>query len=89
MNNEIIGNRIKELRIENEKTGINVSTILGIDQSYYSKIEKGKHEIKLDTIYRIAEFYNVSIDYITGRTNKKEINKWKIKYCAKCTTHIL
>ena len=76
MNNEIIGNRIKELRIENEKTGINVSTILGIDQSYYSKIEKGKHEIKLDTIYRIAEFYNVSIDYITGRTNKKEINKW-------------
>lgn len=75
MNNEIIGNRIKELRIENEKTGINVSTILGIDQSYYSKIEKGKHEIKLDTIYRIAEFYNVSIDYITGRTNKKEINK--------------
>lgn len=75
MNKEIIGNRIKELRIENEKTGINVSTILGIDQSYYSKIEKGKHEIKLDTIYRIAEFYNVSIDYITGRTNKKEINK--------------
>lgn len=76
MNKEIIGKRIKELRIENEKTGINVSTILGIDQSYYSKIEKGKHEIKLDTIYRIAEFYNVSIDYITGRTNKKEINKW-------------
>lgn len=75
MNKEIIGKRIKELRIENEKTGINVSTILGIDQSYYSKIEKGKHEIKLDTIYRIAEFYNVSIDYITGRTNKKEINK--------------
>lgn len=75
MNNKIIGERIKKLRVDNEKTGINVSTILGIDQSYYSKIEKGKHQIKLETLYKIAELYNVSLDYLTGRTNKKEINK--------------
>lgn len=74
MNNEIIGKRIKELRLEKEEKGIHISTILGIDQSYYSKIERGKHEIKLDTLYRIAEYYNVSLDYITGRTNKKEVN---------------
>ncbi len=77
MNNKIIGERIKLLRIEKEKTGINISTILGIDQSYYSKIEKGKHEIKLDTLFRIAEYYNVSLDYLTGRTQIKEVNKWK------------
>lgn len=71
----MIGERIKELRIESGKTGINVSTILGIDQSYYSKIEKNKHEIKLDTLIRIAELYDVSLDYLVGRTNKKEINK--------------
>lgn len=75
MNKKIIGERIKELRIKNEKTGIYISTVLGIDQSYYSKIEKGKHEIKLETIYRIAELYNVSLDYLTGRTTKEEINK--------------
>lgn len=75
MNKKIIGERIKDLRIKNEKTGIYISTILGIDQSYYSKIEKGKHEIKLETIYRIAELYNVSLDYLTGRTTKEEINK--------------
>lgn len=75
MNNKIIGERIKKLRVDNEKTGINISTILGIDQSYYSKIEKGKHQIKLETLYKIAELYNVSLDYLTGRTNKKEINK--------------
>lgn len=75
MNNKIIGERIKKLRVDNEKTGINVSTILGIDQSYYSKIEKGKHQIKLETLYKIAELYNVSLDYLTGRSNKKEINK--------------
>ena len=71
----MIGERIKALRIESGKTGINVSTILGIDQSYYSKIEKNKHEIKLDTLIRIAELYDVSLDYLVGRTNKKEINK--------------
>lgn len=75
MNNKIIGERIKKLRVDNEKTGINISTILGIDQSYYSKIEKGKHQIKLETLYKIAELYNVSLDYLTGRSNKKEINK--------------
>lgn len=75
MNKKIIGERIKALRLNNELTGIYVSTILGIDQSYYSKIEKGKHEIKLERLYRLAEYYNVSLDYLTGRTNKKEINK--------------
>lgn len=79
MNNKIIGERIKKLRVDNEKTGINISTILGIDQSYYSKIEKGKHQIKLETLYKIAELYNVSLDYLTGRTNKKEINKWLLQ----------
>ena len=75
MNNKIIGERVKLLRLESEKTGIYVSTILGIDQSYYSKMEKGKHEIKLETLYRIAELYNVSLDYLTGRTNIKEVTR--------------
>lgn len=75
MNKKIIGERIRSLRLKNEKTGIYVSTILGIDQSYYSKIEKGMHEIKLETLYRIAELYNVSLDYLTGRTNILEVNK--------------
>lgn len=75
MNKELIGERIKKLRQDKEKTGIFISTMLEIDQSYYSKIEKGKHEIKLETLYRIAEYYNVSLDYLTGRTNIKEVNK--------------
>ncbi len=72
---KIIGKRIKELRIENEKTGIYISTKLGIDQSYYSKIEKSKHEIKIETLIKIADLYNVSTDYLLGRTERKEINK--------------
>ncbi len=70
-----IGTRIRELREEKELTGIYVSTRLGIDQSYYSKLEKGKHTIKLDTLCKIADMYNVSLDYLTARTNNKIINK--------------
>ena len=75
INSEEMGRRIRELRVENEKTGINISTRIGIDQSYYSKIEKGKHQIKWETLYKIADIYNVSLDYLTGRTNNRNINK--------------
>lgn len=67
--------RIRELRQEKGKTTVEISTKLGIEQSYYSKLELGKHEISLKNLIKIAEFYNVSLDYIIGRTNKKEINK--------------
>ena len=75
IDNNKTGKRIKELRIEKQKTAINISTILGIDQSYYSKMEQGKHTIKTETLYKIAELYDVSIDYLLCRTNKKEVNK--------------
>ncbi len=67
--------RIKELRISKGESQIKVSTILGIEQSYYSKLELGKHEVSVKDLIRIAEYFNVSVDYILERTNKKEINK--------------
>lgn len=73
INTEEMGKRIKELRIEKGWTGIKMSTKIGVDQSYYSKIEKGKHEIKLEKLYEIADIFNVSLDYLTARTNNKEI----------------
>lgn len=67
--------RIKELRQEECRTQINVSTLIGIDQSYYSKYERGKQDVSLEVIIKLAELYNCSIDYIVGRTNVKSINK--------------
>lgn len=66
--------RIRELREEDGRTQINVSAILGFDQSYYSKLERGVHEISIKDLIKIADFYNVSVDYILERTNKKEVN---------------
>ena len=67
--------RIKELRIEKGETQTKISTILGIEQSYYSELELGKHEISIKDLIRIAEYFNVSTDYILERTSKKEVNK--------------
>ena len=67
--------RIKELRQEQARTQINLSTLLGIDQSYYSKLERGQHEISVSDLQKIADFYNVSVDYLLERTDNKNINK--------------
>lgn len=67
--------RIRELRIEKGETQTKVSTMLGIEQSYYSKIELGKHEISVKDLINVANYFNVSVDYILERTNEKQINK--------------
>lgn len=67
--------RIRELRLEKGITTVELSTKLGIEQSYYSKLELGKHKINLPNLIKIANFYNVSLDYIVERTDKKPINK--------------
>jgi transcriptional regulator with XRE-family HTH domain len=47
----------------------------GIEQAVLSKFEKGERIPPTETLLRLAEFYNVSIDYILFRTNKPEINR--------------
>lgn len=67
--------RIKELRLEQARTQVNVSTLIGVEQSYYSKYERGAQSVTLDIVIKLAELYNVSVDYIIGRTDKREVNR--------------
>lgn len=67
--------RIRELRKKNGLSQVALSIKLEIDQSYYSKLELGKHKISLEDMIKIADFYHVSLDYLTERTDKMEVNK--------------
>ncbi len=67
--------KIKDLREDNDLTQTQVAKILMCDQSLYSKYERGEREIPLRLLINLSEYYNVSLDYLVGRTNKKEINK--------------
>ncbi|MBE6926700.1 MAG: helix-turn-helix transcriptional regulator [Ruminococcaceae bacterium] len=68
-------NRLKELRTHRGYTQISLQMQTGIEQSLLSKFENGERVPPTETLLRLAEFYNVSIDYILCRTDKPEINR--------------
>ena len=59
--------RIRELREDNDLTQREVAEMLGMSQTGYSKYETGTNDIPTA---KLADFYNVSVDYLLGRTNK-------------------
>lgn len=63
--------RIKDLREDNDLTQKQICQFLICDQSLYSKYERGEREIPLNLVIKLAEYYNVSLDYIVGRSDKK------------------
>lgn len=63
--------RLKDLREDKDMKQTEISSMLNIGLSTYQRYEQGKLKIYLETAQELAEFYNVSLDYITGRTNDK------------------
>ena len=67
--------RLKDLRMKNKKTQLNVQMDTGIEQALLSKYESGKRIPPTETLIILADYYNVSMDYIMGRTDVPEVNK--------------
>jgi transcriptional regulator with XRE-family HTH domain len=63
--------RIRDLREDNDLTQKTVAEYLMCDQSLYSKYERMERPLPLDAAVKLAEFYHVSLDYLTGLTNVK------------------
>lgn len=66
--------RFKDVREDNDLTQKDLATMLNTTESYYNRLENGKHEITLTRALEIAEKYGISLDYLTGRTNNKKVN---------------
>ena len=62
---------ITMLRKEKNLSQKQVSTDLGISQALLSHYEKGIRECGLDFLVRVAEYYNVSCDFLLGRTPER------------------
>lgn len=58
--------RLKELRQDRDLTQAKMADILKIDQSYYSKYERGKHTMPVEHLATLCEYYGVSADYVLG-----------------------
>ena len=64
--------RLKDLREDMDLTQQNLADYLGCNQTTYSRYETGETNVPVDILKKLAIFYNVSIDYITGLTNVKK-----------------
>ena len=67
---KIMAARIRELREQNGLTQKNMAEILGCTPSHYQKIEYGKINIPTTTLAFLADYFNVSADYLLGRTDE-------------------
>ena len=67
----MIFHRIRDLREDADLTQTEISRQLNIPQRAYSHYENGTRDIPTDILIAIADFYNVSIDYLLERTDKK------------------
>lgn len=67
--------RLKDLREDHDLTQAELAGILNISQRGYSHYETGNNDIPTEILIKLANYYNVSIDYILERTNQKEHKK--------------
>jgi len=64
---------IRNLREDSDKLQVELASYLNVKQTTYSKYELGKINIPVDVLIKLADYYDVSIDYLVGRT---KIKKW-------------
>ena len=66
--------RLRDLREDHDMVQKEVAAFLGIDQRVYSNYERGEIDIPTYTLIKIADFYNVSVDYLLNRTDNPRVN---------------
>ena len=63
---------IRNLRIDNNYTQQQIAAYLNIQQNTSSQYEIGVLNYPIDVLMKLADLYNVSVDYLLGRTQIKE-----------------
>ena len=66
--------RIRDLREDKDLTQQRMGEILSCSQRVYSNYERGELDIPTEILIKLADFHNVSVDYLLNRTNNKDMN---------------
>ncbi len=67
--------RLKDLREDEDLQQSDIAKLLDTTQPQYSRYETGERDLPVKHLVKLADFYNVSADYILGRTNNKIFRK--------------
>lgn len=68
----MIYENIRNLREDNDKKQRELAEYLHVSQNTYSQYENGILSLSPETLIKLAEFYNTSVDYLLGLTNEKK-----------------
>ncbi len=71
--------RLRDLREDLDLTQTKVASLLGCSQTTYSRYETGNTSVPNDILDKLADIYNVSVDYILERTDIKKPYKKSVK----------
>ena len=66
--------RIRDLREDRDLTQTQMGQLLKCSQRVYSNYERGELDIPTAILIRLADFHNVSVDYLLGRTDNPMTN---------------
>lgn len=65
----LVYTRLVELRKKKNLTQEQVSNAIGVARTTYAMYEQGRREMDYELLIKLADFYNVSLDYLFGRTD--------------------
>ncbi|WP_406944521.1 helix-turn-helix domain-containing protein [Halobacillus sp. SY10] len=70
-----VSERLKMLRKENKMSQRDVAKLLGISESGYGYYEQGRNEPSIGMIKMLADRYDVTTDYLLGRSNSPDLSE--------------
>lgn len=70
----MIFNNLKSTRVDRDIKQKDIAKVLNVSQNTYSQYETGTIALTAEILIKLADFYNVSIDYLLDRTDNPEIN---------------
>lgn len=65
-------NRIRGLREDHDQSQAQIAKIINVGQRTYADYELGKTRIPVDSLIKLAQYYDVDMNYITGVSNNKK-----------------
>lgn len=76
--------RLKDLREDRDETQRQMAALLNVGQSTYSMYENGQREIPLAALCKLADHYDVTLDYLVGRSDAIIYSRTQKRVLRKC-----
>ena len=66
----LVYRRVRDLREDHDKTQKDIANLLNMQLTVYQRYERGERELPLWAAIKLADYYDVTLDYLVGRSEK-------------------